>query len=156
MAGMCKAVLIGHLGGDAEIRYTGSGMAVLNFSMAATERVKGEDKTEWFRVAIFGKFAEAMEPYLKKGKQVYIEGRLQTNEWQDKNGNNRFSLEVVANTVQILGKKDDNPAAPQKQGNGIDPAIKAKNEAIQAKIAQEANGSMFGGAQPSGGDDIPF
>lgn len=103
--GLCKAVIIGHLGRDPEVRYTPDGLAVANFSVAATEKVKGQDRTEWFRVTAFGKLAEICGEYLSKGRQVYIEGRLQSSEWEDRDGNKRFSLEVIASTMQMLGSK---------------------------------------------------
>lgn len=123
MAGLCKAVLIGHLGKDPETRFSKDGLAITNFSLAATEKVKGEDKTQWFRITTFGKLAEICEKYLSKGRQVYVEGRIQTSEWEDKDGNKRFSLEVVANTMQMLGSKGD-PSKPEaeidKSGKGDD------------------------------------
>jgi single-strand DNA-binding protein len=116
MAGLCKAVLIGHLGRDPEVRYTPDGLAVTNFSMAATEKVKGEDRTQWFRITCFGRLGEVAGQYLSKGKQVYIEGRLQTNEWTDQEGNKRFSLEVIASQMQMLGTKGDSYDAPRPAG----------------------------------------
>ncbi len=129
MAGLCKAILIGHLGRDPEIRYTPDGLAVANFSLAATEKVKGEDRTEWFRIVAFGRLGEICGQYLSKGKQVYVEGRFQSSEWEDRDGNKRFSMEVIASTIQMLGKRGDfegqggssyqeRPAQPQSQSQG--------------------------------------
>ncbi|MDM8535958.1 single-stranded DNA-binding protein [Desulfobacterales bacterium HSG17] len=114
--GMCKAVIIGHLGREPEVRYTPDGLAVTNFSVAATEKVKGVDQTQWFRVTAFGKLGEICGQYLTKGKQVYVEGRLQTNEWEDQEGKKRFGLELIANTMQMLGPRTEGP-----QGGGYGP-----------------------------------
>lgn len=106
-----KVILLGFLGKDVEMRYTPSGIAVANFSLATSEtRNKDgqkETKTEWHRVIAFGKLAEICGEYLSKGRQVYLEGKLQTRSWDDKEGNKRTTTEILANTVQILGKKDD-------------------------------------------------
>lgn len=106
MAGLSRATLIGNLGRDPEVRYTQDGLAVTNFSLAATEKIKGEDRTQWYRVTAFGKLGEICGEYLSKGKQVYIEGRLQTSEWEDKEGNKRFTVEVIASQMVMLGAKD--------------------------------------------------
>lgn len=107
MSGLNKVQIIGYLGRDPEIRYTASGMAVANFSVAVTERRKKgetwEDQTEWFRVKTFGKTAENAAQYLQKGKQVYVEGRQQTSEYTDKEGVKKVSVELVADTVTFLG-----------------------------------------------------
>jgi len=111
MAGLNKISLIGNLGRDPEVRYTPDGLAVTNFSIAVSEKFKekGESKerTTWFRIIAFGKLGEICGEYLSKGKQVYVEGRLQTNEWKDNEGNNRFTLEVVASQMVMLGSKGD-------------------------------------------------
>lgn len=106
--GINKVILIGNLGKDPEVRYTSSQTAVCTLSVATTERRKDQDgnwndKTEWHRVVTFGRTAENCSQYLKKGRQVYVEGRIQTNKWQDKNGQDRYTTEVVAFTVQFLG-----------------------------------------------------
>ena len=105
-----KVILIGNLGGDPEVRYASSGVAVCNFTMATTRTYKdkqGErkDETEWHRVVAFGRTAEVCGEYLKKGRQVYIEGRLQTRKWQDKDGNDRWTTEVVTESMQMLGNR---------------------------------------------------
>lgn len=120
MAGLCKAVLIGHLGRDPEMRYTPDGLAIANFSVAATEKVKGENKTEWLKVTAFGKLGEICGQYLKKGSQVYIEGRLQSSEYTDKEGNKRFSMEVIASTINMLGSRGDAPDKPPASNDGND------------------------------------
>ncbi len=107
--GINKVILIGNLGADPDVRYTASGAAVSNINLATTEswrdRESGEqqEKTEWHRVVFFGRLAEIVAEYLKKGSQVYVEGRLQTRKWQDKEGNDRYTTEIVANEMQMLG-----------------------------------------------------
>lgn len=105
-----KVILVGNLGADPEVRYASSGTAVCNFTMATTRTYKdkqGErrDETEWHRVVAFGRTAEVCGEYLKKGRQVYIEGRLQTRKWQDKDGNDRWTTEIVTETMQMLGSR---------------------------------------------------
>lgn len=107
--GVNKVILVGNLGQDPEVRYTANGTAVANLRIATSEswrdKQTGEQRenTEWHTVVLFGKTAEIASQYLKKGRQVFIEGKLQTRKWQDKSGNDRFSTEVVANDMQMLG-----------------------------------------------------
>lgn len=107
--GVNKAIIIGNCGRDPEVRHTAGGVAVVNLSVATTEswrdKQSGEKKesTEWHNVTMFGKLAEIAGEYLKKGRTVYIEGRLQTRKWQDKDGQERYSTEVVASDMQMLG-----------------------------------------------------
>ena len=112
MAGVNKAILIGRLGADPEVRYTNNGTPVATFRMATSVNFvnkNGEktDKTEWHRIVAFGKLGEVCGEYLAKGKQVYIEGRLQTREWQDRDGNKRRVTEIIATTMQMLGPAGD-------------------------------------------------
>ena len=107
-----KVTLIGNLGKDAEIRNTGGGTTIANLRLATTDRRKAQDgswtdHTEWHSVVAFGKTAEVMEKWGKKGKMLYVEGRLQTREYTDKDGNKRWSTEVVANEIRMLGGKGD-------------------------------------------------
>lgn len=109
MAAVNKVILIGNLGRDPEIRYTKSGQAVASFSLATTEKWKNkngdrEEKTEWHRIVAWGKLGEICGEYLTKGKQVYIEGRLQTREWEDKDGNKRTTTEIVASNMVMLSQ----------------------------------------------------
>lgn len=107
--GINKVILVGNLGQDPEVRYTANGTAVANLRIATTEswrdKQSGEQRenTEWHTVVLFGKTAEIASQYLKKGRQVFIEGKLQTRKWQDKSGNDRYSTEIVANDMQMLG-----------------------------------------------------
>jgi len=109
--GLNKAILIGNLGRDPEVRYTPSGVAVANFTIATSENWTSkegqkETRTEWHRIVAFGKLAEICGEYLSKGRQVYIEGRIQTREWEDKEGIKRYTTEIVANQMLMLGGRD--------------------------------------------------
>ena len=112
MAGINKVILIGRLGRDPEVRYTPDGTAVANFSIATSEEWKdkatGEkrERTEWHKIVAWRKLGELCGEYLSKGRQVYIEGRLQTRDWQDRDGNKRYTTEIVATDVQFLGPKE--------------------------------------------------
>lgn len=137
--GFVKVSLIGNLGKDPEVRFTAGGTAVCNMRVACTERAKAkdgtwEDRTEWVGVVAFGKTAENAGQYLAKGRQVYVEGRLQTREWNDKEGNKRFSTEVLANQVLFIG------------GGG------AGKDGGSVKVAPPPAG---GDAPPPTDDDIP-
>jgi len=108
MAGVNKVILIGNLGADPEIRYLTNGTTVANFRIATSENrlsKTGEKTTitEWHRIVAFGKLAEICRDYLSKGKQVYIEGRIRSRSWEDKDGNKRFTTEILANQMQMLG-----------------------------------------------------
>jgi single-strand DNA-binding protein len=108
MAGVNKVILIGNLGRDPELRYTAGGTAVANFTVATTENWTGktgqrEERTEWHRIVAWGRTAELCAQYLAKGRTVYVEGRIQSREWEDKEGQKRKTTEIVANTVQFLG-----------------------------------------------------
>lgn len=111
MAGVNKVILLGNLGADVEMKFTPSGTAVANFRMATAETFKNKDgrketKTEWHRIVAFGKLAEICGEYLSKGKQVYIEGKIQTRSWEDKDDNKKYTTEIVANTMQMLGGRE--------------------------------------------------
>ena len=109
--GVNKAILVGHLGKDPEVRYAPSGKAIANITVATSEQWKDkntgekQEKTEWHRVVAFGRLAEIMGEYLRKGAQVYIEGKIQTRKWQDKEGADRYTTEIVANEMQMLGSR---------------------------------------------------
>lgn len=148
MAGLCKAVLIGHLGRDPEVRYTPDGLAIATFSLAATEKVKGEDKTEWFKITAFGKLGEVCGQYLSKGRQVYIEGRLQSGEWTDKEGNKRFSLEVIASQLQMLGSKGDASDAPSASRQPARPATRPDEDTTPTSMSEPTSEGPD--------EDIPF
>jgi single-strand DNA-binding protein len=110
MASVNKVILIGNLGKDPDVRYMPSGDAITNITLATTDNWKDkngekQERTEWHRVAFFGKLAEIAGEYLKKGSQVYVEGRLQTRKWQDKDGQDRYTTEIVADRMQMLGSR---------------------------------------------------
>lgn len=115
-----KVILVGRLGQNPEVRYTPSGSAVGNFSVATSDAWtdkagQKQEKTEWHRVVVWGKIAETCGQYLTKGRQVYIEGRLQTRQWQDKDGQTKYTTEVQAQTVQFLGGSPGaSPSTPEK------------------------------------------
>jgi single-strand DNA-binding protein len=147
MASLNKVMLIGNLGKDPEVRYTTSGTAVASFSLATSERFKNrsgewEDKTEWHNVTLWGRLAEIAGEYLAKGKTVYIEGRLQTRKWQDRDGRDRYTTEVVADKMQMLSGKGEGGS---RQGAG--------------KSSDDSGfGSSQGYEEPvfNPDDDIPF
>ena len=122
--GVNKVTLIGNLGNDPEVRYSNNGNAVANVSLATAESWRDKDsgeqqeRTEWHRIVFFGRLAEIVSEYLHKGSQIYVEGRLQTNKWQDKEGNDRYTTQIVANEMQMLGSRGSSSAnqepAPQK------------------------------------------
>ena len=117
MAGLNKVILIGNLGRDPELRYTANGQPVANFTLATTESWTNksgerEQRTEWHRIVTWGRLAEICGEHLNKGKQVYVEGRLQTREWEDREGNKRKTTEVTANQVLMLGRRGDGPGGP--------------------------------------------
>lgn len=121
MAAVNKVILVGNLGADPETRYLPSGDAVTNIRLATTDRFKdkqsGEMKelTEWHRVGFFGKLAEVAGQYLRKGSQVYIEGKIRTRKWQDSNGQDKYSTEIVADSMQMLGGKQETAEPRQEQ-----------------------------------------
>jgi single-strand DNA-binding protein len=129
-----KVILVGRLGRDPETRYTGGGQAVANFSIATDETYKDRNgerqkRTEWHKIVVWGKQAEIAQQYLKKGSLIFIEGRIQSREWQDKEGQKRTSFEIVATNFRMLGGRADGAAAG-------------------------ANAGGMGGGAPRGGDDF--
>lgn len=142
--GVNRAIILGTLGQDPEIRHTQNGTAIANLSVATNESWKDkqtgekQERTEWHRVSIFGKLAEICGEYLRKGSQVYLEGRIQTRKWQDKDGNDRYTTEIVANEMQMLGGKPqgEKPQREMRDDDGPPPAAS--------------------GASGDGFDEIPF
>ena len=111
-----KVILVGNLGADPEMRYTQSGTAVANFRIATNERFKDksgelQERTEWHRIVFFGRTAEVCGEYLTKGRQIYVEGRLQTRSWEDKEGQTRYTTEIVAREMKMLGQRGDASAS---------------------------------------------
>jgi single-strand DNA-binding protein len=118
MAGINKVILIGNLGKDPELRYTPAGQAVASFSLATSEKWKDksgvvQDKTEWHNIILWGRQAELAKEYLAKGRQVYLEGRIQTRSWDDKDGNKRYTTEIVVQRMQFLGGREQGDRVPQ-------------------------------------------
>ena len=124
--GINKVILIGNLGKDPEIRYTPGGAAVANVTIATNESWKDrntgemQERTEWHNVVFFSRLAEIVGEYLRKGSQVYVEGRLQTRKWQDKQGNDRYTTEIVANEMQMLGGRSGAGMPESRQSSGPD------------------------------------
>ena len=156
MASVNKVILIGNLGRDPETRYMPDGGAITNISVATTEQWKDkngekQEKTEWHRVAFFGKLAEIAGEYLKKGSQVYVEGRLQTRKWQDKDGADKYTTEIVANAMQMLGSRQGMGGGGER---GEPPADREPAAARPAGAAKPA--AKSGGKFDDFEDDIPF
>ena len=155
--GVNKVTLIGNLGNDPEVRYGASGNAVANISLATTESWRDKDsgeqqeKTEWHRVVFFGKLAEIVGEYLKKGRQVYVEGRLQTNKWQDKEGNDRYTTQIVANEMQMLGSKDNN-----LNNQGFSPSNSTASAEEEKQPEEKKQSASIESPMDNFDEDIPF
>ena len=151
MAGFNKVILIGNLGRDPELRYTQSGQAVVNFTLATGESwtdKSGErvERTEWHRIVVWGKTAETCNQYLSKGRTVYIEGRIQTREWEDKDGNKRYTTEINASTVNFIGPRTSGGSGGSRGGDSGGGPSGGGSEA----------GGPSGDSGPSTDDNIPF
>ena len=130
-----KVILIGHLGRDPETRYTAGGQSVANFTLATNERWRDkagelQERTEWHRIVAWGKLAEQCQQLLAKGRMVYIEGRLQTRQWNDPSGNKRSTTEIVAQRMQVLGPKGEPAAAPPGEAEAPEPPTEITDEDI--------------------------
>jgi single-strand DNA-binding protein len=162
-----KVMLVGRLGRDPETRFTGGGQAVANFSVATDETYKDKNgerqkRTEWHKIVVWGKQAEIAQQYLKKGSLIFIEGRIQSREWQDKEGQKRTSFEIVASNFRMLGGKGDGSGsgggASRGGGGG------AAHDDFEGGSGGDDFGGGGGGSHPSGGggapeisdEDIPF
>ena len=160
MASVNKVILIGNLGRDPETRYMPDGRAVTNISLATTETWKDksgekQEKTEWHRVAFFDKLAEIAGEYLKKGSQCYVEGRLQTRKWQDKDGQDKFSTEIVADRRQMLGSRQGMGGGGSDRGEPPDRGEPATGSAPRGSGAAKP-AAKSGGKFDDFEDDIPF
>src|SRR3989338_6125582 len=166
MASVNKAILIGNLGKDPEVRYMPSGEAIANITLATTDTWKDksgekQERTEWHRISFFGRQAEVVGEYLKKGSQIYVEGRIQTRKWQDKDGQDRYTTEIVADRMQMLGSKSsgggsfevvENERSEVSSSRPNKPAASSSGStAAPAKAAPAAKGSF-----DNFDDDIPF
>src|SRR6185437_1436640 len=154
-----KVILVGRLGQNPEVRYTPSGAAVANFSVATNESWtdksgQKQERTEWHRVVVWGKLAELCNQYLSKGRQCYVEGRLQTRQWQDKDGQTKYTTEVQAQTIQFLGGPSAGAGAGANSGMGA----QAQGQGAMAG-GMPAMGAMPGSMNDAPSfteDDIPF
>jgi single-strand DNA-binding protein len=150
MRGVNKAIIVGNLGADPEVRYTANGGAICNIRIATSEKWKdkqtGEDveRTEWHRVVLFGKLGEIAGEYLKKGKQVYIEGSLRTNKYTDKDGVERYSTDIVASEMQMLGGREGGDGETSRRTRQP-----SAPETARARATENVGGSLDS-------DDIPF
>ena len=169
--GVNKVILIGNLGADPETRAMPSGTTVANLRVATSEswrdKQTGEqqERTEWHRVAFFGRLAEVAGEYLRKGSQVYIEGSLRTRKWQDKQGNERYSTEIVGNDLQMLGGRGGGAGGGSGGGGGTAPGGTGAGGGGREHLGEDASGGGGGGPGRGGGgggggeefdDDIPF
>jgi single-strand DNA-binding protein len=156
MASVNKVILLGNLGRDPEVRYSPDGGAIANVSIATTSRYKDKssgdmrEDTEWHRVVFFGRLAEIAGEYLKKGRPVYVEGRLRTRKWQDQAGQEKYTTEIVADQMQLLGGRDGGGGSGGPAGPSDDPGLSSS----------PAGGAKSSGSKPAGfddlDDDIPF
>lgn len=152
--GVNKVILVGHLGKDPEVRYSPNGGAVANVTLATSESWKDkntgekQERTEWHRVVFFGRLAEIAGEYLKKGAQIYVEGRLQTRKWQDKEGKDRYTTEVVAGEMQMLGSREGRGAPAEMME---DEGSAARPTSSPARAAGQKSAPM-----DDFDDDIPF
>ncbi len=157
--GINKVILVGNLGRDPEVRYSANGAAIANITIATSEQWtdkqsgQKQERTEWHRVVLFNRLGEIAGEYLKKGSQVYIEGKLQTRKWQDNNGQDRYTTEIVANEMQMLGGRGGSADFAPSQGGGFG----------GQQSAPQQGGGGAAAAAPTGGsnfddfdDDIPF
>ncbi len=158
MASVNKVILIGNLGRDPETRYMPNGEAVTNITIATTEtwkdKASGEkqEKTEWHRVTFYRRLAEIAGEYLKKGSQVYVEGRLETRKWQDKEGKDRYTTEIIADRMQMLGSRSGqgDPSGRERSAETREPA--PAGEGKSAASAKNKPAGQFSDMD----DDIPF
>jgi len=149
MGSVNKVILVGNLGRDAELRYTPGGAAVATLNLATTEvwndrNNQRQEKTEWHRVVLWGKQAESLQEYLTKGKQIYVEGRLQTRQWDDKDGNKRYTTEIKADRITLLGGGGGRGAGMDRSGG------------FERSSAPVAAGMDEPPMEPITDDDIPF
>ena len=169
--GVNKVILVGNLGADPETRYTAGGAAITTIRLATSETWRdkqtgeNQERTEWHRVKFFGRLAEIAGEYLRKGRQVYIEGSLRTDKWQDQSGQDRYTTEVIANEMQMLGGRgDDEPArSGQRAGQGSgqggfreDAGGPSRQEPSQSSSHSSARSEAFQGEDNFTDDDIPF
>lgn len=166
MASLNKVMIIGNLGKDPDVRYMPSGAAVCTFSLATNEKWKDkqtgeqQEKVEWHRIVLFGRVAEVAAEYLKKGSSCYVEGKLQTRKWQNKEGKDQWTTEVVGFTLQLLGSKGGGggPPHPGEGGSKTKPAPAQGQAPLTDPFDTEGNVTSgdTSGPPPDFDDDIPF
>lgn len=153
--GVNKVILVGNLGADPEVRATASGARIANINIATsdswTDKTSGQkqERTEWHRVVFFNRLAEIVEQYLTKGSQVYVEGRLQTRKWQDQNGQDKYTTEIVANEMQMLGGRGGG-------GGGQSADYQSTAPMDPPKKQKQPEAAAAGGPDINFDDDIPF
>ncbi len=158
--GINKVILVGNLGNDPETRYMPNGNAVTNITIATSDSWKDkqsgeqQERTEWHRVVFFNRLAEIVGEYLRKGSQVYVEGRLQTRKWQDNNGNDRYTTEIVANEMQMLGARGGSGGGQQYGGDSMGGG--GEQPAPSSKPAGQQSQPQKSGGMDDFDDDIPF
>ncbi|WBF05246.1 ssDNA binding protein [Burkholderia phage CSP3] len=162
MASVNKVILVGNLGADPETRYLPSGDAISNIRLATTDRYKDKatgdmkESTEWHRVSFFGRLAEIVDEYLRKGAPVYIEGRIRTRKWQDSSGQDRYTTEIVAEKMQMLGDRRDGGERQQRAPQQQQQRAPRNGYADATGRAQPAQRPPAGGGFDEMDDDIPF
>lgn len=175
--GVNKVILVGNVGQDPDTKFAASGAAITNISIATSEQWKdkqtgqNQERTEWHRVVFFNRLGEIAGEYLRKGSKVYVEGKLQTRKWQDQNGNDRYTTEIVGNEMQMLDSRSDSMGGGQPMGGGMNQAP-SQSAPSQASPPQASQGGYGSGGSPqqqapkpqpapapsmdSFDDDIPF
>ena len=157
--------VVGNLGGDPETRYTANGAAITNITVATSESWRdkqtgeNQERTEWHRVVFFNRLAEIAGEYLRKGRQVYIEGSLRTRKWQDQSGQDRWTTEIVANEMQMLGNRGDDVGSRPSSGFRDQQAAPARQQPPQQAPAQQPQQQQASNPPAEDGftdDDIPF
>jgi single-strand DNA-binding protein len=176
MAGVNKVIIVGNLGNDPEVRYSNNGAAIANISVATSDSWKDkntgerQERTEWHRITMFNRLGEIAGEYLKKGSKVYIEGKLQTRKWQDQQGNDRYSTDIIADQMQMLDSRGGGMGGGQGGGGGYQQQGGGQQfggAQQQQGGQQQGGGQQFGGGQPQQApsqpapatdfdDDIPF
>ncbi|GLS82323.1 single-stranded DNA-binding protein [Paraferrimonas haliotis] len=150
--GVNKVIIVGNLGGDPEVRYMPNGNAVANFTVATSESWKDQqgqqqERTEWHRIVMYRRLAEIAGEYLKKGSKVYLEGRLQTRKWQDQNGQDKYTTEIVTNEMQMLDSRGQGGQGGQGQGGGY--GAPAQNQGGSQGGFQQGGGAPAQPRQPA-------
>ena len=158
MASVNKVIVLGNLGRDPETRYTADGAAITNITVATSRRYKNaageqQEETEWHRISFFGRLAEIAGEYLRKGRPVYVEGRLRTRKWQDKDGQDRYTTEIVADNMQLLGSREGMGGGGDYEGGGEESAPRsAPSRAPAGRPAAAKPAAQIADMD----DDIPF